>query len=167
MKDNDLHMKVEIDCRIIYRVDYYKFVTTGTGETATTTREWVESKTETSSAQSNSVDIYFHPGVFDMGATSDSKSSNNIIANVLTKSKIDSWIAHFQKAYHWKNQSNTNYDVDLSVTANTPVTATWFNKCMVAMNEFGKNYKTNYKGGSNGDIITATLINQMNFSGKN
>jgi hypothetical protein len=36
---------------------------------------------------------------------------------------------------------------------------------MVAMNKLGKNYKTDYKGGPNGDLITATIINQMNFVG--
>ena len=48
-----------------------------------------------------------------MGATTDSNSSNNIIANVLTTEKINQWIDHFQKAYHWYNQSNNNYNTSL------------------------------------------------------
>jgi hypothetical protein len=60
----------------------------------------VDSDTKTRSA-SDTVDIYTHPGSFFMDATKVSTSSNNIIANVLTKAKIDDWIEHYKKAYCW------------------------------------------------------------------
>ena len=147
---------------------FYKYDTTSTTTNAdgsTTTTTTTHSDFATSSV--GSITVYTHPGAFSMGASSDSGSSNNIIANVLTKSKIDSWISHFQKVYHWKKQSSTNYNVNLSVSVNASITAEWFNKCMVAMNAIGKNYRTNYQGGPEGDIITANIINQLNFSGIN
>ena len=145
---------------------YYKYDTTSTVTNAngsTTTITTTHSTSTTSSV--GSIIVYTHPGAFSMNASSDTNSSNNIIINVLTKSKIDSWIAHFQKAYHWKKQSANDYNIDLGVKINEPISAEWFNKCMVAMNKLGKDYKTDYKGGPNGDIITASIINQLNFTG--
>lgn len=120
------------------------------------------------------IDIYTHPGSFSMNATSNSNSSNDIIANVLTADRInDEWIPYFKKVYHWYNQNDNNYRYinDLYVEENEPIKAKWFNNCMKAMNSVGKNFPTNYKGPSEGDevgdLITADAVNQMNFSGIN
>lgn len=139
--------------------------------------EWKKYTTTTSvSSGTASVTIYTHPGVLSSGATNISDGTTtdkNIIKNVLTANWINNtWIPHFQKAYKWWYQRNTSYSAinELKVQANTPIEARWFNKCMVAMNTFNKGYKTNYKGISEGDaegdIITAAIINQLNFSGK-
>lgn len=161
--DEGKDYNITISYKIEYTIDYYEWQTSEDGKGGSYV--WVDSDAKTRSA-SNTIDIYTHPGSFSMGATSDSNSSNNIITNILTKEKIDEWIQHYQKAYHWHNQNNTNYSVDLNITRDETIKATWFNKCMIAMNVFdNKNYKTDYKGGINGDLITAAAINQMNFSG--
>ena len=163
---------VEVQCRISYTISNYTWIPpVKDPETGITITSGYWQLQSTSTGYSNppieeKIPIYFHPGSFSMEATSDIDSSNNIIANVLTKEKIDRWIEHFQKAYHWHNQNNNNYNIDLSVIENKPIEAAWFNKCMIAMNTFdNKNYKTDYQGGPNGDLITAAAINQMNFSG--
>lgn len=155
-----------ITCHYSYN---YKVTITGTDAQGKPTSTEVE-KSGSGQIKNDlgSITIYTHPGSFSMDATSDSNSSNSIIANVLTKEKIDKWIQHYQKAYHWYNQNNINYSIDLSITKDESIKATWFNKCMTAMNVFdNKNYKTDYRGGANGDLITAAAINQMNFSGIN
>lgn len=132
----------------------------------------ISSSTEYGSSVSQSLILYFHPGVFNMGAT-----QNALIKDVLTEETVNKWAEHFQEAYHWHNQKSDNYipatqfyhpkdnKVGLQVTKNSPICAEWFNNCMKAMNVFGKGYPTNYAGGPDGTIITAALINQMNFSG--
>lgn len=115
---------------------------------------------------SDSETVYTHPGAFEMGATSNSNSNYNIIKNVLTKNNIDKWIAHYQKAYHWLNQSSANYSADvLSVKVGDAVSATWFNKCLTAMKEFPNHDFDLVSGGPNGTIISADIINQLNFAG--
>lgn len=135
----------------------------------TTNADGSTSKTTHTGSQTVSLGtltVYTHPNTFTMGASTDSNSPNSIICNVLSKAKIDAWITCFQKAYHWKTQQGTNYGVDLTVKQEEPVTAQWFNKCMVAMNLLGKgSYKTDYQGGPQGDLITATAINQLNIYG--
>lgn len=105
--------------------------------------------------------IYTHPGSFSMGATQDS-----FIHKTMTKDKIDEWVKHFSKVYHWYNQNDEDYSKisDLQVTSGDPITAEWFNACMRAMNFVGKDYSY-VTGGPNGTIITAEIINQLNFSG--
>lgn len=170
---NNCEQQIEVQCRISYIKSNYTWIPpVKDPETGVTITSGYWKLQSTSTEYSDSIDeiipIYFHPGTFSMNATSDSNSSNNIIANVLTKQKIDEWIGHYQKAYHWYNQNNTNYSIDLSIAKDETIKATWFNKCMTAMNVFdNKNYKTDYKGGVNGDLITAVAINQMNFSGIN
>ena len=144
---------------------------TGEGEDKTwvDTSHWSEWSYSYSTGSFNPVSdsqtVYTHPGAFNMGATSKSNSEYNIIKNVLTVDNIDRWIAHYQKAYHWLNQTSTNYSVDMSVKVNEPVSATWFNKCLTAMNQFpSKNY-AQVSGGPSGTIITADIINQLNFAG--
>jgi hypothetical protein len=100
-----------------------------------------------------------------MGATSNSNSKYNIIKNVLTVDNIDNWITHYQKAYHWLNQSDANYNIDLSVELDEPVSAIWFNKCLTAMNKFPSHNFDMVSGGPNGTIISADIINQLNFAG--
>ena len=126
--------------------------------------------------ENDSVNIYTHPGSFSMGAKSYQdypNDSNSIIANVLTTKKVNQWINHFQKVYHWYNQNNNDYDtLLLQIPDNKIITATWFNACMDAMREVGhrESETTKVKGARSnppGDIITADLINQMNFSGIN
>lgn len=122
--------------------------------------KWSEEK---KNVEIKSFSIYTHPGKFEMGATKDSNSPDNIIANILTTDKINRWINHFQKAYHWYYQDDDNYDTSLLQIPNDKiVSANWFNACMDAMNIFGKGYSHIKKG----DLITASLINQMNFTGK-
>ena len=123
-------------------------------------------KTETKTV-SSSITVYTHPGVFEMGASSDSISQNNIIKNVLTVNNINNWINHYQKAYHWLKQSGSDYSVDLSVKSNDPITAEWFNKCLTAMNLFYSEYDQLpfVQGGPSGTIISANIINQLNFNG--
>ena len=104
--------------------------------------------------------VYTHPGAFSIGAV-----PGETIANILTESKINDWIIHFQRAYRWKLQNDVNYPINLSVSQGELITANWFNRCMTAMNEFDRNYRTNYRGGPEGDIITAATINQLNFFG--
>ena len=161
---------------------YYDFsakctIKVGT-KTETTTGEGENQKTEISwdydyYYESDSIRIYAHPGSFDMEASSSSNSSNNIIANVLTTDKINRWINHFQKAYHWYNQNGNNYNTSLlQVPNNKIVSAKWFNACMDAMRAVGHTdaQTIKVKGAIDnppGDLITADLINQMNFSGIN
>ena len=140
-------------------------------KTETTTGEGENQKTEISWSyeyyyESDSIRVYAHPGSFSMGASSSSSSSNNIIANVLTTEKINKWINHVQKAYHWYNQSGTNYNTTpLQIPSNKIVSHTWFNACMDAMRAVGHSDASAVKVNS-GDLITADLINQMDFSGK-
>lgn len=148
----------------------YKYDVTTT--TTTKDEEGNETTTTTTTTHSGSdtvnvgrITVYTHPGAFDMGATSDSNLKYNIIKNVLTVDNIDNWIAHYQKAYHWLNQSNTNYSVDLSVELDEPVSAIWFNKCLTAMNKFPSHNFDMVSGGPNGTIISADIINQLNFAG--
>lgn len=139
-----------------------------------TTEGYYQTNYHEGSKSSNTVSVSFftHPGSFDMEASSSSNSSNNIIANVLTADRINNeWIPRFKKVYHWYNQNDNNYRYinDLYVEDNEPIKAKWFNDCMKAMNSVGKNFPTNYKGPSEGDevgdLITATAINQLNFTG--
>ena len=97
-----------------------------------------------------------------MEASSVSTSTKNIIANVLTQEKITNWITHFQKAYHWYNQNNNNYDKtdSLQIPNNKIVSASWFNACMDAMRAVGHSEASTKKvSGANinppGDLITA------------
>lgn len=127
----------------------------------------------TNGVSSASVDtpliIFTHPGSLSTGATDISTSDKNIIANVLTANWVNNiWIPHFKAAYKWWYQRDINYQYinRLSVNQNDPIQATWFNECMKAMNTFGKGYSERYAGGPNGDIIYASTINQLNFSGK-
>ena len=152
----------------------YKYKTTETKTEIDENGEKVEvevevEKTGSATQTSNNIVVYTHPGSFSMGATTDPNFSNNIIANVLTTEKIDQWIKHFQKAYHWYNQNNNNYNTSLlQIPNNKIVSAKWFNACMDAMQAVGHS-TTKVKGASTdppGDLITASLINQMNFSGK-
>ena len=106
-----------------------------------------------------------------MEASSSSNSSNNIIANVLTTDKINRWINHFQKAYHWYNQNGDNYSTSLLQIPNDKIiSANWFNACMDAMRAVGHTEAQTIKvrgaiDNPPGDLITADLINQMNFFG--
>ena len=139
--------------------------TTGEGENQTTTTTW----TYEDFSENDSITVFLHPGAFPIGAiqynpNNNQTGSNTIISNVLTKEKIDKWIEHYNKVYHWWNQSNSNYPIDLSVVSNSPITAIWFNKCMDAMNVFGRNYSY-VSGGQNGTLITAEIINRLNFNG--
>lgn len=166
---------------------YYDFsakctIKVGT-KTETTTGEGENQKTEISwdydyYYESDSIRIYAHPGSFDMEASSSSNSSNNIIANILNEDKINNyWIPHFQAAYRWHNQkdisyspANITYDYfsnnnngGMKVKQNDPISAEWFNNCMEGMRQFGKEVDDVEKD----ELITASLINQMNFSGIN
>lgn len=50
------------------------------------------------------LNIYTHPGAFDkFQASTISNQNNNIIKNVLTASRVNDWVDHFQKVYHWYN----------------------------------------------------------------
>ena len=111
-------------------------------------------------------DVYTHPGAFSFNASSDPDSNNNIIANVLTADKINKWAEHFNKAYHWYYQTKNNYDnlSDLKVSSNDVITAKWYNSCAIAMGQIGRDYSI-VNGGSNGTIISAQLINDLNFYG--
>lgn len=133
----------------------------------------ISSSTEYGSSVSQSLILYFHPGVFNIGAT-----QNALIKDILTAETIKKWAEHFQDAYHWHNQKSDNYipatqtypnnKEGLRVVANNPICAEWFNNCMKAMNIFdNKNFKTTYKGGADGDLISATVIKQLNFEGIN
>lgn len=152
--------KYWITAQVTYNYWWTETVMTPNGPITNTYTGW--------KSYSDSIDIYTHPGSFSMGATSDTSSSNSIIHNVLSADKINNeWIPRVQQAYHWYNQSDDkNYNTSpLRVVSNELVTATWFSECMKAMNAVGKEYNTEYSGGPNGTIITADLINQMNFSG--
>ena len=165
-------------CRITYTKEVYEYVPpvydpiTGALISEGYYR-FVSSSTEYGSPVSKGLTLYFHPGVFNMGAT-----QNALIKDVLTEETVNKWAEHFQEAYHWHNQKSDNYipatqtypnnKKGLRVVANNPICAEWFNNCMRAMNIFdNKNFKTAYKGGANGDLISATVINQLNFEGIN
>ena len=163
----------------IYCTYYYDYwveeekITTDSEGNSTSTTEWVKyTTTATVSSGTASITIYTHPGILSTGATSIPDYTNNdknIIANVLSENWINNtWIPHFEKAYKWWYQDDVTYSNinDLRVIQNNPITAIWFNNCMKAMNVFGKNYRENYEGGPQGDIIYASTINQLNFSGK-
>lgn len=147
--------------------------------------KWVSGKDENGNAiysndskkYTDSIDIYTHPGKFEMGATINTSSNKNIIANVLDSEIINNeWIPHFQAAYCWYKQNDINYSPanitydyssnsnngGMKVKQNDPISAEWFNNCMEGMEEFGKT--VDYV--SKNELITADLINQMNFSGK-
>jgi hypothetical protein len=83
----------EIICSYKYDVTTTTTTTDSNGNSTTTqtTTTYEDSQKVTFSI----LTVYTHPGSFNMEATSDSKSNNNIIAKVLTKSKIDDWIAHY------------------------------------------------------------------------
>lgn len=110
--------------------------------------------------------VYTHPGAFSFNASSDPNSINNIIANVLTADKISKWADHFNKAYHWYYQTGNNYGnlSGLKVSSNDVITANWYNNCARAMGQIGRSY-TIVSGGSNGTVISAQLINDLNFYG--
>ena len=158
-----------ITCHYSYN---YKVIITGTDTQGKPTETEVE-KSESGQITNDlgSIIIYTHPGSFSMDATSDSNSSNNIIANVLTTDKINRWINHFQKAYHWYNQSDDNYSTSLLQIPNDKIiSANWFNACMDAMRAVGHTEAQTIKvrgaiDNPPGDLITADLINQMNFFG--
>lgn len=113
------------------------------------------------------IDVYTHPGAFYFNASSDKNSDNNIIANVLTVDKINRWAEHFNKAYHWYYQSGNNYSdlKSLKVFSGDLITAKWYNNCAIAMGEIGRSYTT-VTGGNNGTVISAQLINDLNFYGQ-
>ena len=122
---------------------------------------------ETESELDHRINIYTHPGEFDMGAV-----TGETIANVLDSEVInDKWIPHFQAAYHWYNQENADYDPaneiyprskdGMQVISGEPIFAEWFNNCMEGMRQFDKDVDDVRKD----DLITAILINQMNFTG--
>ena len=138
-----------------------------TGEPITT----IVTNSGSASSGSNSITIYTHPGSFSFGATNDPQDSKSIIANVLSADYINKkWILHFQDVYHWYTQDGDDYVASgLTVKSGDPITAEWFKNCLTAMNAVGKNYPVEdinkIKGGSDGTIISADLINKLNFSG--
>ena len=165
----------QITCSYKYTVKEQKTTTTTNdkGETITTTY-WEDVEKEGSYTDSNfSTTFYTHPGSFSMGATTDSNSSYNIIANVLNTTNIDKWIEHLQKVYHWRYQTWEDYpDSNLQIPTDKIVSAKWFNACMDAMRKVGHTEEQTIKVSGAiekppGDIITADLINQLNFSGIN
>ena len=63
-------------------------------------------------------------------------------------------------------KTKNNYDnlSDLKVSSNDVITAKWYNSCAIAMGQIGRDY-TIVSGGNNGTIISAKLINDLNFYG--
>ncbi len=124
--------------------------------------------------EDTSVWVYTHPGPFHFNASSDPKSSNNIIANVLTKEKITNWLNHYKKVFYWyykddNDESRNKYLQKLTQTINESleneiITAKWYNACIEAMGKIGKTYSS-VIGGANGTVISAELINILDFNG--
>ena len=179
IKDNNSYVKtITASCRIKYTVSNYTWIPpVKDPETGITITSGYWQLQSTSTGYSNTIDetisIYFHPGSFPMGA-----NSGDTIANILNEDKINNyWIPHFQAAYRWHNQkdisyspANITYDYfsnnnngGMKVKQNDPISAEWFNNCMEGMRQFGKEVDDVEKD----ELITASLINQMNFSGIN
>lgn len=140
-----------ITCNYSYNYKYIaeetKYGVDENGNSTSWTEKVEKEGTGTGSVKNDleNITIYTHPGPFSMGAVQynpdkNQTGDNTIISKILAKENIDKWIAHYNKVYHWWNQSNSNYPIDLSVVSNSPITAIWFNKCIDAMNVFGRNY---------------------------
>lgn len=182
-KDSILQKTVKVQCRVSYTQKVQSWIP----PTETTQGHWNEGYTTTkySDTEKQTVTIFFHPGIFSIGAISgqtNPNSSKSIIANVLTATKIDEWIEHLNNVYHWYIQDNDNYPntnkyyssepnasnesrQGLKVKQNDVIYAEWFNNCMDAMRAVGHSISITQKVEVN-DLIEASIINQLNFTGK-
>ena len=170
-----------IKCDYSYNYKETQYGTDSNGQPTS----WVETKSDGGTIYKylEDVNIYTHPGSFSMDATDNSNSSKNIIVNVLSAKRInEEWIPHFQAVYRWYNQDDEDYTPanqiypnnksGMKVISGEPIYAEWFNNCMEGMRAVGHtNAQTiKVKGAIDnppGNLITADLINQMDFFGTN
>lgn len=151
---NQLPISCTVTC-----VFYYSITTTTTnadGSTSSVTENYsTEEYSDTASGT-----IYFHPGSWSWGA-----NQGDSICNCITAAKDTQWRNHFQDAYRWKEQRDVSYRFTKIPETGDPITAAWYNERAKAMNDkLGKNIDE-VKGGEDGTVITAKVINKLNFSG--
>lgn len=115
----------------------------------------------TESASKNiTIDIYTHPGAWSWGALPE-----ELITNIITVKKVTDWREHFQKVYHWQIQDDKKYSFKVKIKEDDPVTADWYNECADALNNVFNKKIDRVTGGVNGTLISAQIINKLNFTG--
>ena len=111
-----------------------------------------------------------HPGPWDWKAEKDKN-----IAEVLTAAKINQWVKHLDQINSWREQQELTkywdrgiYNAEtntrgLRVNQGDTITAQWYNNCRRAVASVKQIAEPDDI--TAGTKITASLINQLNFSG--